>query len=244
MLNKLKKLQFWKNDIIEFYCHPELYGSIVEPRPAVKSFPEWFKSLPPYSTEHKDQFNMPTMTAKKCFPLIDAMSLGFTMPLAGDLYVKTNKNCSKIDVQSPAGLNLAEFHGLHQVGNENAPGFPAAPVKFINHWIVKTAPGWSTLFITPINHINRDFTCLGGLVDTDTYPKEVNFPAIWHACNFDGLIDAGTPLVTAIPIKRNSFDKKPKIREMSPEEFTRIKKLSFSQNTRRHVYTQELRAKK
>jgi hypothetical protein len=40
---KLKKLKFWDNPIIEFYCHPDLEGIIPEPRAAVKNLPDWFK---------------------------------------------------------------------------------------------------------------------------------------------------------------------------------------------------------
>jgi hypothetical protein len=81
------------------------------------------------------------------------------------------------------------------------------------------------------------------MVDTDKYPKEVNFPAVWHTPNFDDIIPAGTPLVTAIPFKRNSFPKKPNVRKMEPIEAENIGKLQQAQGTRRHVYTEELREK-
>jgi hypothetical protein len=184
------------------------------------------------------------MSAKKCFPMIDAMSLGFIIPLCGDLQVQVNEDMTDIKVHNPPAFKLAEFHDVSQIGGKTAPRFPMNPVKFLNHWVVKTAPGWSTLFIPPINHVNMPFTCLGGLVDTDNYPKEVNFPAVWNAPGFDAIISAGTPLVTAIPIRRESFGKKPKVREMSDQEFKHIEKIRKQQMSRNHVYTQELRAKK
>lgn len=241
MLNYLK---FWGNDIIEFYCHPDYYGVIPEPKPAVKCIPDWFKVISPVDRDRRDNFNDFAMNAKKCFPMIDAMSLGFIIPLCGDLHVKTDADVTDIKVHNPPAIKLAEFHDVRQVGGSTFPGYPANPVKFINHWVIKTAPGWSTLFIPPINHLATDFTCLGGLVDTDNYPKEVNFPAMWHTGNFDALVPAGTPLVTAIPIKRNSFNKKPKVRKMTDTEFKKIGKISKMQNTRHHVYTKELREKR
>lgn len=240
----LKLWKFWGNDIIEFYCHPNLKDVIPEPRPAVKNFPQWFTNLPSEDPLQKDIFNTPVMTAKKCFPLLDAMSLGFSIPLCGDVHVKTNKDGTTIEANNPPGLHLVEFHSLNQVGKENAPGYPLSPIKFVNHWVIKTAPGWSTLFVPPLNHFDRHFTCLSGLVDTDKYPKEVNFPAIWHTPNFDGQVKAGTFLVTAIPIKRNSFDKKVKIRNMKQKEFRTINVLTQQQTIRKHVYTNELREKK
>ena len=108
--------------------------------------------------------------------------------------------------------------------------------------MIKTAPGWSTLFLPLINDIhNKNFTCLSALVDTDTYHKEINFPAIWHTKNFDDILPAGTPLVVAIPIKRNTFKKEPIIRTMTRQEFKRVDNIKKMQSTRRHVYTQELR---
>jgi hypothetical protein len=86
------------------------------------------------------------------------------------------------------------------------------------------------------------FTCLSGLVDTDTYPKEVNFPAIWHTPNADVLLPAGTPIIVAIPIKRDAVPSKPTIRNITDKEQHHINLLSKMQNTRRKVYTDELRA--
>jgi hypothetical protein len=239
MLNKL--IRVFKNDVIEFYCHPKFENVIPEPKPAIKYLPEWFRIIPPVSKTRRDEYNDFAMNAKKCFPMIDAMSLGYTIPLCGDLHVMVNNDMTEMNYTSPPEMKLADSHNVEQIGGESAPGFPINPIKFINYWIVKTAPGWSTLFIPPINHVGAPFTCLGGLVDTDRYPKEVNFPAIWNQPGFDGLIRAGTPLVTAIPIKRNSFPKKPKVRKIKNKEFNEIELIRKKQVTRKNVYTNELR---
>lgn len=219
-------------------------GVIPEPKPAIKNFPEWFRIIQPFDKEKRDQFGDFSMNAKKCFPMIDAMSLGYTMPLCADLHVKVNGDLTEMTFTNPPGMKIAECHDINQVGGQTGPGFPINPIKFLNYWVVKTAPGWSTLFVPPLNHVGTPFTCLSGFVDTDHYPKEVNFPAIWNEPGFDGIIHAGTPLVTAIPIKRESFNKKPKVRKMTTQEFKRIEKLSRMQTSRRSVYTNELRVKK
>jgi len=72
----------------------------------------------------------------------------------------------------------------------------------------------------------------------------VNFPAVWHAHNFDGMIYAGTPLITVIPIKRNIFDKKPVIRKMTKKEQETHNQMNRIQNSRLSYYTNELRVKK
>jgi hypothetical protein len=239
------KLKFWEQDVIQFYTVPELYGVIPEPKSANKFLPDWFKRLPPIAHNmDRDHFGEKPPTAKKCMPLLDSMSLGYIIPLAGDTHIKTNEDCSVIEAHNPPGVKTCEFHDVRQVGEQTAPGFPANPLKWINHWIIETAPGWSTLFIPPTNHFNPHFTCLSGLVDTDKYPKEVNFPAIWHTKSFDGSIYAGTPLVQVIPIRRDTLPKKAIARQATQKEIQRIIKMQKIQATRNHYYTNELREKK
>ena len=130
------------------------------------------------------------------------------------------------------------------MGGASFPGAPSPPIKFINKWVVKTAPGYSTLFLPPINHFDRRFTCLTALVDTDTYNKEVNFPALWHLPNYDDVILAGTPLVTCFPIKRSDVDLEIDPRVMTEEEFKHINAIAKGQNSRDNLYTDDLRAKR
>lgn len=245
--SKLKKLKFWSNDVIEFYCREEFEGVIPEPKPAAKFFPEWYKNLEPYYPERdRNTGDKKFMTAKKCLPLIDAMSLGFILPLGADCHVMTNHDNSQIRFNGLAGsFPIIEAHSKLQIGGQSSiKKNNGDALKFLNYWIIKTAPGWSSLFIPPINNFNQPFTCLGGMVDTDRYIKEINFPAVWHAHNFDGMIYAGTPLVTVIPIKRNSFSKKPVVRKITKEERKIHEKMSRIQGSRLSYYTNELRVKK
>lgn len=243
---KLNLKKFWSNEIIAFYCHESVFGAFPEPKPAVKHIPDWFKNVPPTINDQRDHMDHPLLTAKKCMPLIDAMSYGFTIPLCGDLHVRSNHNCSQVVVTNPRSLTLCEYHNSVQVGGDNKIiKSHGDPLKFINHWVVKTAPGWSSLFIPPINHLDAPFVCLGGLVDTDKYFRPINFPAIWKEPNCDMHVYAGTPLVTVIPIKRDTFNNKKAVVKPFDEEITEyMHKTSKVMETRLHYYTDELRVKK
>lgn len=234
-------LNIFKNKpVIEFFCHPDLHGIYPEPKPASKYMPEWFKKVP-IRNEERDAFGAKSLTIKQCMPVLDAMTLGYIIPLVGDVSIKTNSDITKIDTQSPPGMSLIEFHNIKQLGEKTAPGFPAPPIKFINPWVIKTAPGWSTWILPLTNNFEMPFSCLSGLVDTDRYPKEINFPAIWHVPNYDDVLPAGTPLCVVVPIKRSAVPSKPSIRKMTPKEFKRIDDIKRMQDTRRNVYTNELR---
>lgn len=238
----MRLISIFKTPIIEFFCDARYFGVAPEPEPAAKNMPEWFKKIPPYSKTTRDQHGKLSMNAKRCLPMIDALSVGFTIPLAIDQHIRTNHDCSEIIV-GPTNTRFdkgMEFHSLEQVGS-NAVFGKGQPIKFINPWVVKTAPGWSTLFIPPISSMEDRFVCLGGLVDTDKYPKQVNFPGKWLKPNFDDYLPAGTPLVTAIPIKRSDMDMKHVVRQMTDAEAQEIDRIQRCQTTRDHYYTNELR---
>ena len=238
-------LRRWRNPpLIEFMCHPDFEGVLPEPKPAAKCIPDWFKRVMPEIPESHDNLGRPGQSIKKCMPVLDAMSVGFIIPLQADVGIRTSETCAIIEAKNGPDIKSIEFHNLAQIGGMKAPGYPAPPIKFLNHWIIKTAPGWSTLFLPLINDVEQDdFTCLAGLVDTDTYAKEVNFPAIWHTPNYDAWLKAGTPLVVAIPVPRIVLQatKKPLIRKLTTAEFRNIERIRLSQESRRGVYTNELR---
>jgi hypothetical protein len=233
---------FFNNDIIEFHCLPEFFGVIPEPIPAYKNIPDWFKKIPQYienPNAPRDMFGGKILTAKKCLPLLDAMSLGYTIPLSSSINLRVSKDGKLLDIPKTP-LTVIETHNIEQVGRDY-PGAPTMPLKFINRWFIKTAPGYSVLIVPPINHFDPRFTCLSGVVDTDNFEQAVNFPAMWHIKDFDGTLEAGTPLVTVIPFKRKSIPRTIKVRVSSANEIKENKKMVSKQSTRNGVYTNELR---
>lgn len=248
IFEKLKNFKFWnqKKEIMALYCHPDLEEIIPKPEPAIKHLPKWFKDLQPTYDEF-DNFGSPGMTAKRCLPLIDSMSLGYVIRLAGDVRIKTNRNCTQIN-HIQQSLKLVDYHHSNQVGgNHVLKKNQGDVIKFINYWIIKTAPGWSTLIEPMPNVFDSPFTCLTGLVDTDVYPQLINFPAIWNVPDADILLKAGTPLVRVIPIQRSAIAKVKNdsvVRKMTDNEFKTIAKIQKKQELTSNYYTFELRVKK
>jgi hypothetical protein len=231
----------FNNPIIEFYTTPDLFGVVPEPKPAAKFLPDWFKHLPPTVAGDRDQYGNPPQSAKGCLPMLDAMIAGFIIPLACDTRFTVSADGCTVTNNNNSVFKTIDYHDVRQLGERSAPGFPTPPIKWLNPWIIKTAPGWSTLIISPINHFNPHFTCLGALVDTDVYPKEVNFPAVWHTRDCDVSIPAGTPLVQVIPVKRNDIPKKSKPRVITKKEIQTKDRMTRIQHTRAHYYVNELR---
>jgi hypothetical protein len=239
---------FKKTPLIEFYCREEDFGVLPEPYEAKKNVPEWFKKIPPTLGKDKiqpDMFGQPTMTAKKCLPLLDAMTLGWIIPLWADVQIIASEDGRFIEPTGQPNGVVVQTHLNEQVGGETAYqktlGGVGQPLKFINKWFIKTAPGYSCLFVPPINNlgtgINKHFTCISGFVDTDVFFREINFPAVWHTPGVDITVPAHTPLVQVIPIHRSLLDNEAVIRPMSEEEKKKTDVTGRIQGTRAHYYT-------
>jgi hypothetical protein len=119
---------------------------------------------------------------------------------------------------------LLSNHGWQQVGNScDLKKFKLGKVllKFTNPWIIKTAPGWSVKFQNPANNWSNDIQLIEGIVDTDTYYNEVNFPYVWTGSTVgEYVIPRGTPLVHVIPFKREEVELE--VGEADQEEKDRV----------------------
>lgn len=170
------------------------------PQPASKFLPDWYKKLDSYISGKKEPNGNGTTTAtiKKCVPVFDCITAGYIIVLPVDIYVSQRDNAPYYEWPN---FHLVEFHPVQQAPTHpSMNNFPYP--KFMNPWSIKTAPGYSSLFVQPF-HRESVFTILPGIVDTDTYTAEVNFPFTLNNPQFEGLISAGTPIAQVIPIKRD-----------------------------------------
>lgn len=189
---------------INFTCEKNLLGAIPNPVPSLKSAPDYFKKIKPQSDHHPR-----SGTVKRCVPFLDALSAGFVIPLWCDVFVFANGGEFSIDF--PPNFQQGETLGSHSM--DQVPNHPLArkpygnlPMKWINPWIVETEPGVSCLFTSPLNHLETRFKVLDGVVDTDTYHSQVNFPFLWTGGDGEFLIPKGTPLVQVIPFRREECE--------------------------------------
>jgi hypothetical protein len=113
----------------------------------------------------------------------------------------TEKAQNLQEIGSSQGKRMIKYSfRIHPSANKNLGDFP----KFNNPYGIKTPPGYSCLFIQPLHRESR-FTIFPGIVDTDTYTSQVNFPFILNDENWEGIIPAGTPMAQVIPFKRESW---------------------------------------
>ena len=185
--------------------------SIEQPRPASEFVPEWYKNTKSYVNNEKKPLGdgqIPS-TIKRCVPVFDAITSGYIITVPVDIYVsiKTDENGNKGQSFEWPALEPLGFHVIEQAPEHPQAKPPYAYPKFNNPWAIKTPKGYSTLFVQPF-HRESPFTIFPGIVDTDRYTTNVNFPFVINDPNFEGLLKQGTPMAQVIPIKRNSWNMK------------------------------------
>lgn len=190
----------------------EKYGSgCLEPVPAFKEIPKWYRNLPAlrriYNQNNPEE--KPEYTAKKCIPILDAFTTGYYLVTKYDSVWSVdedgNHSCQCPSKLVEGGVKPITMHPWEQLrGLDVGNIYNEYAYKFSNQFVIKTPPGYSCVFTHPFNQISP-FLTLTGVVDTDQHPIGVQFPFLM-ARNFQGTIPAKTPIVQIIPFKREDWE--------------------------------------
>jgi hypothetical protein len=208
------------NKNIEFKA-PENYlkAGLEYPIPAKKNIPEWYKKL---------SHTLNRKTVKGCMPFLDALTAGYIIKTPFDFAIvhnQINPNDGKVSQNSFSSVNEVgnaardlkipfndenhihesfQMEGSPQLEKNSKMGFH----KFVSPWIIKTPPGYSCLFVSPMNNKDDRFEVISGIVDTDTFNIPINFPLVMNSDKYksmETIVKKGTPIVQVIPFKRDSW---------------------------------------
>jgi hypothetical protein len=191
------------DSLIEFLAaDPSLFPA---PYPASRGVPQWLKDMPMDQPLQSDGPDGPQTqqvpTIKHCPPFLEATTCGYLIPVAGEVvFTRESNGRLRFDAE---GKIIDTQHPLQVQGS---PLQGHLIVKFMNPWVIRTPPGYSTLFLPPLNQFELPFQVLAGLVETDTYYRPVSFPTIClmrPGTSFT--LKRGTPIVQAVPIKREEW---------------------------------------
>lgn len=179
-------------------------------RPEKITLPEWYKKLPILDRlKESDQFD--DLTAKRCIPILDALTTGYYLVTTTDYTFEYDKEQeigrfsgnAKIMEHKPISM-----HPITQLSTVNLSSeYIKYAYKWSNSWTIKTPEGYSCLFVHPLDGLEFPFKSLDGVVDTDKYFMPVLFPFLMKN-NFSGTIPAGTPVIQIIPFKRDDWSMK------------------------------------
>lgn len=212
-------------NLIEFSCHADLlHLKNIHPIPSKLDIPEWYKKI-----EKQLDEDPRSQSVKSCMPFLDSMTCGYLLPLSQDMILQHNiwvknknkymthigfsNNNDKHKIKNQYNLNIdTEEHPTRQVGGKDSfmgkknkgMGIP----KIMNPWTIKTPPGYSCLFVPPMQREMDYIHIIPGIVDTDTFDLKINFPFIINTEKYDKIdtiISMGTPYVQVIPFKREGW---------------------------------------
>ena len=72
----------------------EDWDIIPKPYASRKFIPDWFKAMP-MRVGNEEKLN--SSTIKRCVPFLEAMTVGYIIPLAADIEFKTNEDASGVE---------------------------------------------------------------------------------------------------------------------------------------------------
>lgn len=182
----------------------------LEPIPAIKEIPSWYRKLPPFRRFfNKNNPEEPLdLTVKRCIPILDAFTTGYYLVTKYDSYwsidEEGNHQCQCDAKLVDGGSKPITMHPYEQIRDIHLEGlYNEYAYKFSSPYVIQTPPGYSCIFTHPFNQISP-FLTLTGVVDTDKHPLAVQFPFLMLK-NYEGHIKAGTPIVQIIPFKRDEW---------------------------------------
>ena len=200
---------------IEFSAHEDYFALKEDyPTPIKLNVPEWYKKL---------KHHLHNETVKGCMPFLDTLTSGYLLKVPQDIFIRHNIEDNKVEQRTglqvvkerlfseQINLNYREsFHDPKQLeGSDLIKKNKNLPVhKIQNPWTIKTPSGYSCLFVPPLNNSDDRFSIIPGIVDTDNYPMQINFPIIINGDKYpvlETIIQKGTPYAQVIPFKRDSW---------------------------------------
>jgi hypothetical protein len=149
-----------------------------KPVPASKMVPEWYKrQVSAGSNDETIGLGFTSSTIKRCMPIFDLMTSGYFLLAPCDIY---------IDSSNPNRLEHSDL------------------LRFNPLWSLSTPSGYSTMFINPPFKDSLPIEAVSALIDTDKYISNGHL-SFFVKSGFVGVIPQGTPLIQAIPFRREPW---------------------------------------
>lgn len=208
---------------------------ISPPVPSVQRIPDVYKQL----TKRYPFWGPTGGTIKRCIPFLDALTTGYiiTWPIdvcivVEDIIIKDKQQrhvYMEVSHEVPKEFNDKFFLSSHsnlQVPEDLRTQHRTinVPLKVGNPWHIKTPPGYSCIFTQPFSR-NLPYQIIDGVVDTDDFPLNVNFPGFWvnDTSIKETHIAKGTPMALVIPFKRENWKMKLSNKDtQTPHNFMKI----------------------
>jgi hypothetical protein len=180
--------------------------SLSDIKPSKNFVPDWYKNVQGFNTKNmlvKENGTFPK-NFKSCMPFFDSFASGYTVELWCDVHFKLNDDGSHhASWGSARPIPIASRNPLDNpmpVPN----GYEPKHYVWQFPYNIQTPKDYSILITHPINRFDLPFLSLSGIVDSDSVMGRGNIP-FFIKDNFEGVIEAGTPILQIIPFKRDNW---------------------------------------
>lgn len=195
------------------------------PEPVKKHVPKWYKAMDSWvgGSPKVENFGS-NSTVKHCIPFLESMTTGYVLRLHTDVQVTRvpGFETPKLTwMMAPDPLALRDPAG--------GRGFPVPAGHDKDHWAwnshygFKLPKGYSALVVHPLNRSDLPFTTASGVMDSDLHWASGNLPFFLRS-DFEGIIEAGTPIAQIIPFKREDWASEV---DSSEEAFMKADNMTF-----------------
>lgn len=202
------------NKIMFYPFNAKIADFAPAPYPASRNIPDWYKKQPGTVSELEEASMLKgasTSTIKRCMPIFDFMTAGYIIPMPMDIYIDAT-NPEKINWSVPMGV---KHFGMDMVSTHSREQYSHYPIdtsryhkdlfRIMPFWFAKTDPGYSCIYMNPIHRDQVPFWTFGGFSDTDKFIMDGHVSMLIEK-DFKGVIKQGTPLIQAIPFKREDWE--------------------------------------
>jgi len=205
---------------IQFLTSDPTIAEYWRPVPAREKIPEFIKNLPDvkdsYNTSEKIVDNI-----KACLPVMDYITAGYLLPVCVECSITTSiKNFSEVlslesarmkdlsnpDIKTSKVAAIFDKSTCPFEGENNPKHF----FKYTTDWSIKTPPGYSCLIVSPFVNLNKKFTLIPAIVDTDTYHKPIPISGYLNTKE-EVRFRPGDYVIQVIPFKRDDWKMSVKI---------------------------------
>ena len=191
---------FRKKPVLQYESAVEVYPDIITP--AKNHIPDWYKKIPKWKDNEMFSVNKGfNVTIKHCMPFLDAITSGYHYRLHCDIDVKVINDVPNISYDS----NITPAYPRSKDHLPTPMGCHEQGFFWQMWWGTSLPDGWSALVTSPLNRPDLPFVVNSGIVDYDKYvaPGNISF---YIKKDFEGVIEAGTPIFQIIPIRREACE--------------------------------------
>ena len=192
---------------IKFYSK---YFSILEkPITAKKKIPSWYKNIESYP-----RGKIEGGSVKKCVPFLDALTSGYYIVNNFEIYISWKIPGKELNFRYNQNIDQSIPNNIGSGIKDHLPWqIPSDfyneeeikhPLKFDSPWVVRTPKNYSCMFLNPPN-TPSPIRLIEGIVDTDEYNLNINFPFVLKNFEKEVIIPLGQPISWVVPFKRESW---------------------------------------